>query len=254
MPSQVQKQPQSKLGHQKRNEIESTIYIVFDKVDPSGINSQYYKKLFVNMSDNDFYKFLQRRLPFRFHTEIFTREPKMYEIIDALKVISTPLLEKVNMPHVYISKKTGKPIQSKECVVVYIHLKRLKQTAAKKTHVAIDVDKRDMRTGQLLRGDKGGKETDREFEGLAILGLDYNMDEFSRPRADSLRAAAQMNNIISSKGYVSEKDILVEKDDSLSKNMLNVYLIGAHIHSNLVDEDYMTPYTIRNKKQAIERK
>lgn len=86
------------------------------------------------------------------------------------------------------------------------------------------------------------------------MGLEYTMDEFSRPRADSLKAVSQMNNAIAAKGYVSEKDILVEKDDSLAKNMLNVYLIGANIHSNLVDEDYMTPYTIRNKKQAIERK
>ena len=241
------------ISKQKRNEIESLIYRTFDAVDKSGTNSDYYRKMFVGMTDEDFYKFLQRRLPFRFHTEIFKVEPKMYEIFDAFKVLDKPLLEKVNMPHIYINKD-GVPVQSKECMVVYIHLKRLKQTVAKKTSIAIDIDKRDMRTGMLLKGDKGGKETDREFESLAIMGLDYSMDELSRPRADSLKAVAQMNNTIAAKGYVSEKDITVEKDDSLAKNMLNVYLIGSNIHSNLVDEEYMTPYTARNKKQAIERK
>ena len=241
------------ISKQKRNEIESLIYKVFDTVDKSGMNSEYYKKIFADMTDNDFYKFLQRRLPFRFHTEVFKAEPKMYDIFDAFKILNKPLLEKVNVPHVY-TNKDGVPIQTKECVVVYIHLKRLKQTAAKKTTVAIDIDHRDMRTGLLSGGDKGGKETDREFESLAVMGLEYTMDEFSRPRADSLRAVAQMNNAIAAKGYVSEKDINIEKDDSLAKNMLNVYLIGANIHSNLVDEDYMTPYTIRNKKQSIERK
>lgn len=243
----------SKITKQKRKEVESLIYSVFDALDKTGTNTEYYQKLFANMSDNDFYKFLQRRLPFRFHTEIFTIEPKMYEIFDAFKILNKPLLEKVNLKHVYINS-AGAAVQSKECVVVYIHLKRLKQTVTKKTSIAIDIDKRDMRTGQLLGGDKGGKETDREFESLAVMDLEYTMDEFARSRADSLRAVAQMNNEIMSKGYVSEKDITVEKDDSLSKNMLNVYLIGAHIHSNLVDEDYMTPYTARNKKQAIERK
>lgn len=242
-----------KITKQKRKEIEALIYRVFDTVDKSGMNSEYYKKIFADMTDNDFYKFLQRRLPFRFHTEIFKVEPKMYDIFDAFKIIDKPLLEKVNVPHVY-TNKDGVPIQTKECVVVYIHLKRLKQTAAKKTSVAIDIDHRDMRTGLLSGGDKGGKETDREFESLAVMGLEYTMDEFARPRADSLRAVSQMNNAIAAKGYVSDKDILVEKDDSLAKNMLNVYLIGANIHSNLVDEDYMTPYTRRNKKQAIERK
>lgn len=243
----------SKITKQKRKEVESLIYSVFDALDKTGTNTEYYQKLFANMSDNDFYKFLQRRLPFRFHTEIFTIEPKMYEIFDAFKILNKPLLEKVNLKHVYINS-AGAAVQSKECVVVYIHLKRLKQTVTKKTSIAIDIDKRDMRTGQLLGGDKGGKETDREFESLAVMDLEYTMDEFARSRADSLRAVAQMNNEIMSKGYVSEKDITIEKDDSLSKNMLNVYLIGAHIHSNLVDEDYMTPYTARNKKQAIERK
>lgn len=243
----------SKITKQKRKEVESLIYSVFDALDKTGTNTEYYQKLFANMSDNDFYKFLQRRLPFRFHTELFTIEPKMYEIFDAFKILNKPLLEKVNLKHVY-RNSAGVAVQSKECVVVYIHLKRLKQTVTKKTSIAIDIDKRDMRTGQLLGGDKGGKETDREFESLAVMDLEYTMDEFARSRADSLRAVSQMNNEIMSKGYVSEKDITVEKDDSLSKNMLNVYLIGAHIHSNLVDEDYMTPYTARNKKQAIERK
>lgn len=241
------------ISKQKRNEIEALIYKVFDTVDKTGMNSDYYRQLFADMTDNDFYKFLQRRLPFRFHTEVFKVEPKMYEIFDAFKILNKPLLEKVNVPHVFVNKD-GVPVQTKECVVVYIHLKRLKQTVAKKTHIAIDIEHRDMRTGMLSSHDKGGKETDREFESLAVMGLDYNMDEFSRPRADALRSVTQMNNIISAKGFVSEKDVNVEKDDSLAKNMLNVYLIGAHIASNLVNEDYMTPLTLKQRKQAIERK
>lgn len=238
---------------QKRNQIENLVYSVFDAVDKSHTNSDYYRKLFAGMTDEAFYKFLQRRLPFRFHTELFKIEPKMYEIFDAFKILDKPLLEKVNMPHVYVNNQ-GVPVQSKECAVVYIHLKRLKQTVAKKTTIAIDVEKRDMRTGLLQGGDKGGKETDREFESLAVMGLETNMYEFSRPRADSLRALTQMNNAISSKGFVTKEDINVENDDSLAKNMLNVYLIGANIHSNLVDTDYMTPYTARNKKQTIDRR
>ena len=85
------------------------------------------------------------------------------------------------------------------------------------------------------------------------MGLDYTMDEFARAKGDAMSAMTQMSNVILSKGFVSEKDITIAKNDSLGKNLLNVYLIGAHIHSNLVDIEYMTPYTAKNKQNKIER-
>lgn len=230
----------------KRQKAEELIYKVFDTVDKSGTNSDYYKKIFSNMSDKDFEEFCRRRLPFRFHTKVFDVEPKMHEIMDAFKVLDKPLLEKVKLPYVYINEN-GEPIETEECVVVYIHLKRMKQMLTKKNHTSINTDKRDMKTGLLTSDDKGGKETDREFESLATMGLNYTMDEFARPKADAMEAMAQMSQSILSKGYVEDADITVTNADSIGKNLMNVYLIGAHIHSNLIDVDYMTPLTAENK-------
>ena len=123
----------------------------------------------------------------------------------------------------------------------------------KKNHTSINTDKRDMKTGLLTGEDKGGKETDREFESLATMGLDYTMDEFARAKADAMNAASQMSSEILNKGYVTDAELNVSKTDSLGKNLLNAYLIGSHIHSNLIDTDYMTPYTAKNKKQNIKR-
>ena len=204
------------------------------------------------MSDDDFLNFCKRRLPFRFHQELFKVEPKMYDITEAFKILNKPLMEKVKLPYVYINKD-GEPVETQECLVIYIHLKRMKQMLTKKNSTAINIEKRDMKTGLLTGEDKGGKETDREFESLAIMGLDYTMDEFARPKADAMSAITQMSNAIMSQGYVSEKDLNIPKDDSLAKNLLNAYLIGAHIHSNLVDVDYMTPHTVANKQKKIER-
>ena len=119
----------------------------------------------------------------------------------------------------------------------------------KKNHVALNTEKRDMKTGLLTSSDKGGKETDREFESLATMGLDYTMDEFARPKADAMGAMAQMSSEILAKGYVSDEDITVENNDSLGKNLMNAYLIGAHLHSNLIDQDYYTPYTLKKQKR-----
>lgn len=233
--------------NKQREKAEKLIYDVLDAADKTHTNSDYYKKLFASMSDTDFKEFCKRRLPFRFHMSVFKVEPKMYDIVDAFKVLDKPLLERVKLPYVYTNSK-GEPIESEECMVVYIHLKRMKQMLTKKNHTSINIEKRDMKTGLLTSDDKGGKETDREFESLATMGLEYTMDEFARPKADAMDAMAQMSNTILSKGYVSQEDLNVTRTDSLGKNLLNAYLMGAHIHSNLVDIDYVTPLTAKKNK------
>ena len=232
----------------KRKQAEKLIYDVFDAVDKTGTNTEHYKQLFAEMSDEQFYKFAQRRLPYRMTQELFKIEPTMSDIFEAFKVLDKPLIEKLKLPYLY-KNADGVPIESKECLVLYIHLKRMKQMLSKKTNTAMEIANRDMKTGLLLSDDKGGKESDREFETLAIMNLDYTMDEFIGPKADAMRAKSEMYNTISSKGFVSEKDIRLDKDDSLARNMMNVYLLGCNIHSNLIDEDYMTPLTLKNKQQ-----
>ena len=236
----------------QRLEAEMLIYKVLEQAEQGTVNSDYYKQLFSKMSDAEFKKFCERRLPIRFHIEAFKVEPKLHNIMDAFKILNVPLLEKVKLPYMY-KNKDGIPVESKEALIIYIHIKRMKQMLTKKNNVAMNIDKRDMKTGLLLQEDKGGKETDREFESLAVMGLDYTIDEFARVKADALDAKAQMSNAILNKGYVSDEDITLLKTDSLAKNLMNVYLIGAHIHSNLVDIDYYTPYTAKNREKKVER-
>ena len=236
--------------NKNRQQAEELIYKIYDTVDPTKTNSDYYRKLFATMTDKDFENFCRRRLPFRFHNAVFKVEPKMYDIIDAFKVLDKPLLEKVKLPYVYTNAK-GEPVETQECMVLYIHLKRMKQMLTKKNNTAMNIEKRDMKTGRLIGEDKGGQETDKEFESLATMGLDWTMDEFARPKADALAASTQMSNTILANGFVSDKDLQVASDDSLGKNMLNAYLLGAHIASNLVDIDYMTPYTAKNRAPRV---
>lgn len=235
-----------------REKAENLIYKVMDDIDKTHTNSDYYRSIFSSMSDEQFMTFCKRRLPFRFHQEAFKIEPQMPEILNAFKTLDKPLLEKVKLPYVYVNDK-GEPVESKECLVIYIHIKRMKQMITKKNNTAMNIDKRDMKTGLLTSEDKGGKETDREFESLAIMGLDYTMDEFARARADAMDAKAQMSNLILANGYVSDADITVGKSDSLGKQLVNTYFTGAHIHTNMIDINYMTPFTARNKNKQIER-
>lgn len=240
------------ISPEKRKQCEELIYKTFSAIDPTGANTEYYQKLFSGMSDAQFTKLISGRLPFRYHVSPFNNEPKMPDIINAFKVLDKPLLEKVALP--YLAKdNNGKAIESKECLVGYMNIKRLKQMLTKKNNTALEIANRDMKTGRLLGHDKGGLESNKEFEGALALGLENTTAEYARIKAAAMKAKAETYNTINTKGEVSFKDIDTDKTDSIAKNTMNVYLIGANLHSNLIDEDYYTPLSLERKKKRIER-
>lgn len=238
----------------RRAKAEKLIYDVLDAADVTHTNSDYYKEVFGKMSDEEFYKFFSKKLPMRFHSSAFKVEPKMYEIDKAFKVLGAPLYEVVNLPYLYKDSK-GKPIRSKSCMVVYLHIKRMKQMLAKKNSVALSIADRDMRTGLLINHSKGAKMSDREEETLALPGLDATVDEFARLRADAMESKEKMYSIIATTGTIKAGEVQPEKDESLAKKMLYVYMLGANICTNLLGEDggYINPNTLKNRKQQMER-
>lgn len=229
------------------------IYEAFDKVDKNRYNTDYYKEKFSKMSDEQFIKFASQPFPYRYHDKPFVSNPTLSDISAGLKVLGVPLLEKLNLPHLY-SDKDGNPVNTQECLVGYVHLKKMQQFVTKKNSMSTEIAQRDMKTGLLTGHDKNGKSTDREIESLAIMGLEKCMEEFGRPRADAMNSKNVMYNTINSTGRVRLEDLPKDPDDSLSKNLLNTYLIGAHINSNLINQDYMLPYTMKEKKIEIGRK
>ena len=237
---------------EKRQQCEELIYRTFSAVDPTGANTEYYQKLFSNMSDAEFTRLISGRLPFRFQVAPFENEPKMPDVFKAFKVLNKPLIEKIKLP--YLAKdKDGNPIESKECLVGYMNIKRLKQMLTKKNNTAVSIAKRDMKTGRLLGGDKGGLESNKEFEGAMALGLENTTAEYARVKASAMKAKAEAYNTINIKGEVSINEIDTDRTDSIIKNTTNVYLIGAGLHSNMIDEDYYNPHTVEKHAKRIDR-
>lgn len=241
------------LTNKKRQEVEAVIFEVFDAIDSSKTNSEHYKKLFSKMTNEQFLKFAKLRFPFKYHERPFETEPDMADIGKACDILGVPFLEKVNLPYLYMNKQ-GVPVASKECMVVYIPIKKVKQFITKKNAMSVDISTRDMKTGLLTGFDKNGKTSDREMESLAVMGLEDTITEFSRPRADSMKSKNQMYNTINTTGQVSLSEIPIDQDDSLSKNLLNTYLLGSMLNSNLINQDYYLPYTLNSKGKQIERK
>ncbi len=237
--------------NKQRLEAERLIYQVMDALDPSGENTDFWKEEFARMSDEQFKKYISNNYPFYYQVKAF-KEPTMDQIDKAFKSLDVPLLEEVYLPYKY-KDKNGNPIKTQECLVVYLPVKRMKQLLTKKNSMSIYSNTRDMKTGLLVGVDKNGKESDREFESLAISSLYNTMKEFSRPRADSMDDKAVMNNTIKVLGQVNLKDLPDDSSDSLSKNLLSTYFTGAQLYTNLVNKEYMTPYTLSMKEKKVER-
>lgn len=236
----------------QREKAEELIYQVMDALDPTGTNSSYYKEKFAEMSDAQFTKFISNDLALKFQVRPFEIDPKMEDIEKAAKIIGVPLLEKIALPYLYKDSK-GNPVKSKECLVIYQHIKKMKQFITKKNAMSTDISKRDMKTGLLISDDKNGKTSDREFESLAVLGLDKTMDELSRPRADAMNSKSVMYNTLNVLGQVDLKDLPNDIDDVLSKNLLDAYFLGSQLKTNLISDDYHLPITLKDRKRVTER-
>ena len=234
------------MNKKQREEIETLVLSSMDILDKSKTNGDYYRELFSRMSDAQFEKFIAKRFPFKFHYRPSVIEPSMDDIAKVLNYIGVPLMEKVYEPNVYINKD-GVPVNTKEALVVYIHHKPVQQFITKKNKWSIDTSNRDMKTGRLVGADKGAVTSDREFESMAVQGMDKTKREFYTIKADSMNAKNLANNIIGSTGMLRLDDVPIDRDDSLSKNLMNVYMIGAHLNSNLLNEGNYTPYTLSRR-------
>lgn len=240
------------ITKKQRKDAESLVYRVMDQLDPSGTNTEYYKKAFSKMSDQQFYNFFKKDFPLRFQMRPFEIEPGMPEFKKAASIINVPLFEKVYLPYVYKNDK-GEPITTKPCLVIYGHVKRMQQIVSKKNAMSTNISGRDMKTGLLLSDDKNGQMSDREMEALMIAGLDNVVEEFSKSKADAMESKDKMYSAINNVGMVRLSDIETNADDSLSRNLLNTYLLGIHIDSNLVNKEGYLPHTIEQRKRQVNR-
>ena len=167
-------------------------------------------------------------------------------------MLGVPLLEKVSLPYAYTDEQ-GNAVTTQECSIMYIPLKKVKQFLGKKNSYGVDLSKRDMKSGLLTGDSKAGKVSDKENEALEIMGLEKTLSEFTGPKADAMQAKNLMNNIISQKGEASQDEIPVDQDDSLAKNLLNVYMVGSLLNSNLINQDYYLPMTLKSKNKKVVR-
>ena len=235
----------------ERRKAEELIIKTFDAIDPTGANTKFWKEKFASMDDSEFKKFTERTLPFRLQTAPFKYEPTTKNVIDAYKVLDIPLLEDVYQPYLY--EENGRAVTCKKALIAYVNLVPMKQMLAKKNSWALDNSMRESKTGRLTSHDKAGLVSDREVECFLLFDQYKCLDLFAHEMADDMEAKNKMYNQINTTGQVSLKDLESDKSSQVARNTVDIYLIGSGIMSNLLEEDYMTPYTLSMKKKRIEK-
>ena len=236
----------------KRKEVEEMVYKVMDLLDPTKQNSQFYKAKFAKMNDKQFMNFFSQDFPLKFQTRLFEIEPSMKQISDTLDYIHVPMIEQMNLPFEYRAKD-GTPVKSDDALILYVPIRKVKQFLSKKNSMSTNISNRDMKSGLLQTVDKNGNTSDREMESLAVMGLDASMKELATYRADSMNAKDEFYSMINTTGMVRQSDVDVETSDSLARNELNVYLLGAALNSNLINEGNYLRHTLTNKGRKTER-
>ena len=234
-----------------RQLMEDTIYTFFDKLDPSGINSEKYREMFKDMSDAAFFKFFEENIfnddysCLTLDTVDYERDLTIQQVQDSADYLKVPLFEKMILP--FANMDTNNPVVTKyEVPVGYIHIKRVQQLLFKKNSTSTDISQRSALTGQVTAKDKNGRQSDTENFALLALNSEHILKELMGPRADDMAMKQEMYAQISKKGFVSLEELPNNVDNKTTLNTLDVYLMGMGIKSDLVTSNLMVKKTINN--------
>ena len=230
-----------------RKEIENIVYDTYDALDPSGINTDKFRKFFMSMDDKEFEKFFKKFL--NDENENFTLDIVEYEhdltmdyCESAAKVLGIPLYEYVYMPHLTMDK--SRVICSKQkCLVVYINVKRPQQLLSKKNGYSISNQKVSMLTGQVTGEDKNAQDSDIEASMLVALGADKILQELHGPRSDDMVMKQEMNQSIANKGYVLLDELTNVSTNKTTLNTVDTFITSMMLKSDLVTDSYILPKT-----------
>ena len=235
----------------KRKKMESLIYAVFDKLDPSHVNTNKYKAKFQSMSDAQFDAFFKQF--FANDKEYLTLDVVEYErgldldkIEAAAKLMDVPLFEDLYMPHLTMDKDNV-VCAKYQCAVGYLNIKRPQQMVHKKNGLSISNNKRSALTGQVSASDKNGRESDMENSMLLVVGAKNILRELNGPRADDMVMKNEMNTAINTNGYVSLDQLDDDPSNKTALNTIDVFMLGMGLKTDLVTSGLMLKRTIKDQ-------
>ena len=238
------------LSDKKAKAIKKMVYETFDRLDPSGKNTEYYKKKFDSMSTNQFESFLKKFFanPNAYLTlsvQPYVNDTKLEGIKDAAEYLGVPLFERVALK--YIKNNNGETYWTQQEVpVMYIHMKRVEQMASKKNSMSTDITKRNPKTGQVTGDDKNGRMSDMENIAMTTIGDPSILKEFLNAKADNMFMKTEMLKQIQNNGYVDLSKVPSRASDKIALNTLDIYFTACGVKTDLVTDGLLLNRTLQN--------
>lgn len=237
------------LSHKARVKMENLIYGVFDRLDPTKTNTDFYRSFFSKMTDNEFDKFFDEFIKdpnayLNLDIATFEHDLSMDGIEKCAKFMGVPLYEHVVMP--FYSEDKDNPIVTPYPVPVgFIHEKRVQQTAIKKNSTSIDITMRDAKTNQVINNDKNARESIEENYAMMTYGAVDGVKEFMSFRADDNVMKEEAYSKIRRDGYVSMKELPDDISNKAAVNTFDTYMIGMGLKTDIVTEGYLVNKTLK---------
>ena len=202
---------------------------------PGSENTEIYKKLFANMSDEQFDDFMQKlksgqnRLAI-IAPNLYKQKLKVQRNLEIAKELGHNFFQRI-----WIEGKNERPtyLTPIPYMVVDLPLRRQAQLLVKKISIPEDNKTIDQLTGQPTGSSKGSKISYPEIQVLAAMGLDDTLLEFLKFRGGDIKGFNAMSKMISTRGGVSLNTIERFAGGVEATKTLKSFLTSMHLSNTL---------------------
>ena len=242
------------LTDEKRKKIKELVLGTISRLEVGDENTKRYEAFFKSMTDEEFDTWANsfEKDTFDKCIQIFVKpfeEPSLKNIETAAEYLGMPIDEYVYYNDQYLPDGTkAEPVRTKVRMPVgYVHIRRVQQLLSRKNHYGIDVEQRNLKTGDVTGHSKVASVSDVEAVGLLGINANECLKEFMTFRSDNELAKSEAYLSIARNGYIAMKDLTI--NTSKTKETISKYLFASGIKNDFLGSTLKLPYTIESELQ-----
>lgn len=223
------------MSDNKRKLAQDFIITYIQKILPGKENSELYNKLFSDMSDEDFSKFIDDLESGKTRLAIINPNFSKNKLEVSRNLAIAKELKHNFFQRVWIPEKKGVPshLTPIKYLVIDLPLRRQAQLLDKKISIPEDNNSIDNLTGQPTGKSKGSKISFPELQILAALNLEKSITEMIKYRGGDEKGYNAMTTSIARTGSVSLNAIEPFSGEVKSTQALRTLLSGMHLKNSL---------------------
>lgn len=237
-----------------RRKIEKKVFDFFNILEPTGKNTDRYRRLFKSMTDKEFSKYFEDMMSDEdnnFYLEVvpYQDEPPMDNVKDALQFLGLKDEEYVFYRHE--KDANGRAVRTTKPVpVLYLQVKKLRQVLSKKNAFGFDASQRSALIDQVTGDSKISRNSDAESYALLAVNADKILREISGARADNAVARNEMYRQIATQGFSRLDSLPSDLTQKASLQLFDIFLTSAGLKSDIVTEGLILTQTLQQKDKT----